>query len=262
MAALTQRIGAEAGKVDILVNDIWGGDQVIDWDAKFWKLDMATVRALADQAIFSHLITARYVAPLMIAARGGLIVEITDGELPGYRGQLLYDFVKASVIRLAYAMAWDLAGTGVTALALTPGFLRSEAILETFGVTEATWRDAVKTNPAFEYSETPRFVGRAVAALAADPKVGRKSGLSICGADLADEYGFDDVDGRRPNFWRDVETWLDGELSADGELAPRARFMGGARYAQIHRSPGRRELATRLADRLGLTHLPPGLAPS
>jgi NAD(P)-dependent dehydrogenase (short-subunit alcohol dehydrogenase family) len=220
--ALSARVRDEAGRLDVLVNDIWGGDALIDWRAKFWTLDIAAVRRLVDQAILSHLITARHLAPMMVEAGRGLIVEITDGELDGYRGQLLYDFVKASVIRLAYAMAWDLTKTGVTALALSPGFLRSEAILDQFGVTEANWRDAVKTNPDFAYSETPRYIGRAVAALAADPEIGRKSGIALAVGDLADEYGFTDVDGSSPAFWRNLEAWLDAEMQGEGDLAPKA----------------------------------------
>ena len=167
--ALAARVKAEDGRLDILVNDIWGGDELIDWGAPFWKQDMAAVRTLVDRAVLSHWITARHFAPMMVEANRGLIVEVTDGEAAGYRSQLLYDFCKASANRLAYAMAWDLARTGVTALALSPGFLRSEAMLERFGVTEATWRDATRDDPDFAFSETPHFVGRAVAALAGRP---------------------------------------------------------------------------------------------
>ena len=176
VAALIARIETERGRLDVLVNDIWGGDPVIDWGAKFWKLDIAAVRALVDQAIMSHLITARHVAPLMVRQGSGLIVEVTDGHHDGYRGQLLYDLVKNTVNRLGYAMAWDLHGTGVTALALSPGFLRSEAVLGHFGVSAANWRDGVARDPFFGESETPFFVGRAVAALAADLQAHRKAG--------------------------------------------------------------------------------------
>jgi len=151
--ALAARIRAEDGRLDVLVNDVWGGDALIDWGAKFWTLDMVKARALADQAILSHLITARHMAPMMVEAGRGLIVEVTDGELSGYRGQLLYDLVKASVNRLAYAMAWDLVGTGVSAVAVSPGFLRSEAVLDQLGVTEANWRDGRRPTPA---SPSPR----------------------------------------------------------------------------------------------------------
>ena len=260
--ALAARIRAEDGRLDVLVNDIWGGDELIDWGAKFWTLEMPTMRALIDQAVFSHLITSRHVAPLMVEAGRGLIVEVTDGELSGYRGQLLYDLVKATVNRLAYAMAWDLRKTGVTALAVSPGFLRSEAMLDRFGVTEANWRDAVKADPSFEQSETPRFIGRAIAALAADPAVGVRSGLALFAADLADEYDFTDFDGRRPRFWRTIETWLDAQIAASGDLDPQARRMMGARYGQIHSTPAHAERARAYAAKLGLEGLGGGLQPA
>jgi NAD(P)-dependent dehydrogenase (short-subunit alcohol dehydrogenase family) len=260
VAALAARVRADEGRLDVLVNDVWGGDDLIDWAAKFWALDIATVRKVMDQAVFSHLITARHLTPLMVEAKRGLIVEITDGEMPGYRGQLLYDLVKSSVIRLAYEMAWDLAGSGVTALALSPGFLRSEAMLDRFGVTEANWRDAVKAHADFRFSETPRFVGRAVAALAGDPKVGAKAGAAYWGGDLAEEYGFDDVDGSRPNFWRNMDAWLDGEL-AKGTLDENAKWIVQARYMQTHLAPSRSEQARRLADKLGWNGLGAGLKP-
>ena len=259
--ALAARVRAEDGRLDVLVNDIWGGDDLIDWRAKFWALDMAAVRTLVDQAILSHLITSRYMAPLMVEKKRGLIVEITDGDLAGYRGQLLQDLVKSSVIRLAYAMAWDLAGTGVTALVVAPGFLRSEAMLERFGVTEANWRDAVKTHPDFEFSETPRYLGRAVAALAADPQVGTKSGLSLFVDALADEYGFTDVDGQSPHFWRNIEAWLDEKIAGDGKLDPQVRWMAAARYGLIHLTPAHAERARTYAARLGLEGLGGGLRP-
>ena len=259
--ALADRLRADEGRLDVLVNDIWGGDELLDWGAKFWTLDMATVRTLVDRAILSHLITARYLAPMMVEAKRGLIVEVTDGELSGYRGQLLYDLVKASVIRLAYGMAWDLAGTGVTALALTPGFLRSEAMLERFGVAEANWRDAVETHWDFQFSETPRFVGRAVAALAADPDVGLRSGLSLCVGELAEAYGFDDIDGARPHFWRHVGAWLDEQAAAGGKLDRNTRWMMSARYAVIHREPAEAARAHRYLEALGLRGLGRGLQP-
>jgi NAD(P)-dependent dehydrogenase (short-subunit alcohol dehydrogenase family) len=259
--ALAARVRADDGRLDVLVNDIWGGDAAIAWGAKFWTLDMSTVRRLVDQAVFSHLITSRHLAPMMVEAKRGLIVEVTDGELSGYRGQLLYDLVKASLIRLAYAMAWDLVGTGVTALAITPGFLRSEAILDGFGVTEGNWRDAVKSDPNFAFSETPRYVGRAIAALAADPQVARRSGLSLSAGELGDEYGFTDTDGRRPSFWRDVEAQLANEIDGDGKLSRQARFMLGARYMSTHLTPAFDAKARALAARLGFDDLPQGLRP-
>jgi NAD(P)-dependent dehydrogenase (short-subunit alcohol dehydrogenase family) len=259
--ALAARIRADEGRLDVLVNDIWGGDELIDWGAKFWTLDLATARAVLDQAVFSHLITARRLAPLMVEAGRGLIVEVTDGELPGYRGQLLYDLVKTSVTRLAYAMAWDLAGTKVTALAVSPGFLRSEAMLERFGVTEANWRDAAKTHRDFGFSETPRYLGRAIAALAADAKVGRKAGLAFFVGDLADEYGFTDLDGSRPHFSRNAEAWIDSEIAAGGELGGDTRFMAVSRYMHTHLTPARAAKARAYGEALGFRGLGGGLRP-
>ncbi|HWA61603.1 MAG TPA: SDR family oxidoreductase [Caulobacteraceae bacterium] len=259
--ALAARVKAEAGRLDILVNDIWGGDDLVAWGRRFWEMDLAEMPTLVERAVFSHVITARHLAPMMVEAGRGLIVEVTDGEHAGYRGQLLYDLVKASVIRLAYARAWDLATTGVTALAITPGFLRSEAMLERFGVTEANWRDGAKTNPDFAFSETPRFVGRAVAALAADPQVRARSGLSLSAAELAREYGFTDLDDRQPDFWRDVDASLEPALASDDPLPPHARHMASARYLQIHATPALAAQAHALADRLGYKNLPAGLRP-
>jgi NAD(P)-dependent dehydrogenase (short-subunit alcohol dehydrogenase family) len=260
--ALAARIRAEDGRLDVLVNDVWGGDSLIDWQAKFWDLDIGGVRALIDQAVVSHLITAKHAAPLMVEARRGLIVEITDGEQAGYRGQLLQDLVKASVVRLAYAMAWDLAETGVTALAISPGFLRSEAILQSFGVSEANWTEGARRDPAFRFSETPRYVGRAIAALAADPDVSRKSGLSLWVSDLAAEYGFTDVDGGQPDFWGNIEAWLDPHVAANGPLNAQAAWMAGARYGLIHRTPEHAERARAYAAKLGFEKLGAGLRPA
>jgi NAD(P)-dependent dehydrogenase (short-subunit alcohol dehydrogenase family) len=258
--ALAARVRADDGRLDILVNDIWGGDGLIGWGQKFWQLDIATVRAVLEQAMMSHLITSRYLAPMMVEAKRGLIVEVTDGEMPGYRGQLLYDLAKSSVNRLAYDMAWDLLGTGVTALAVSPGFLRSEAMLDRFGVTEANWREGAKQDPAFIFSETPRYTGRAVAALATDPDFGAKAGAALFTDDLAQAYGFTDVDGSQPHFWKSIERWLDGEL-AKPVIADGARFIARTRYGHIHLLPSRAEQAQRYRDALGLTVLGAGLQP-
>jgi NAD(P)-dependent dehydrogenase (short-subunit alcohol dehydrogenase family) len=259
VVALIARIEAERGRLDILVNDIWGGDPMVDWSAKFWRLDIGSVRALVDQAILSHLITARHAAPLMLRRSEGLIVEVSDGHHGGYRGHLVYDLVKNTVNRLGYAMAWDLHGTGVTALALCPGFLRSEAVLGHFGVSEANWRDAVAKDPFFAESETPFFVGRAVAALAADPDVRCKAGAVLFAADLAEEYGFTDIDGRRPAFHPMFERVTAGLAAGGGDLDRDERFLVLARYMQIHREPAHAEAARRLAARLGLEDTGPGL---
>ncbi|QSQ27903.1 SDR family NAD(P)-dependent oxidoreductase [Pyxidicoccus parkwayensis] len=198
--ALCERIRREQGRLDVLVNDIWGGEQLTEFGAPFWKQDFAKGRLMFERAVFTHVLTSRHAVPLMVERNQGLIVEVTDGNMFGYRGSLWYDLVKMTVIRLAFAMSRDLRRTKVTALALTPGFLRSEEMLELFGVTEANWRDGAKKEPDFICSESPCFVGRAVAALAADPNVGAKAGRVFASWDLAREYGFTDVDGSQPHW--------------------------------------------------------------
>lgn len=211
--ALFERVRAEQGRLDILVNDIWGGD-VLTESKPFWELDVRRGLLMQERAVHTHIITARYGAPLLIEQRSGLIVEITDGDTPDYRGNLFYDLAKSSVIRLAFAMAEELRPYNVAALALTPGFLRSEAMLEHFGVTEANWRDGAAKDPHFIASETPAFVGRAVAALAADPNIMRKSGGVYSSWGLSDEYGFTDIDGERPHWGRHFAAHVAGERAA------------------------------------------------
>lgn len=203
--ALLERIKGEQGRLDVLVNDIWGGDELTEWGNPFWELSPAKSLQMHERAVHSHIITSRYAVPLMIERRQGLIVEVTDGDNDDYRGNLHYDLAKASVIRLARAMAAELRPHDVTALALTPGFLRSEAMLEHFGVTEANWRDAAQQDTHFIASETPFYVGRAVAALAADPEIMRKSGGLFSSWGLAAEYGFTDIDGSRPDWGKYYE---------------------------------------------------------
>lgn len=198
--ALCERIQAEQGRLDLLVNDVWGGDELTEWGRPFWELSAERGWLMQERAVRSHILTARHAAPLMLARRAGLIVEITDGDTPSYRGNLFYDLAKSAAIRLAYAMAEELRPFGVTALALTPGFLRSEAMLDHFGVTEQNWRAGAEQEPHFIASETPCYVGRAVAALAADPQVARKSGGAFSSWGLAREYGFSDIDGSRPDW--------------------------------------------------------------
>ncbi len=200
VVAVCDRIREEQGRLDILINDVWGGDELIDFGKKFWELSMDKARALLERAVFTHIQTSRYAVPLMFQAERGLIVEVTDGDTFGYRGNFTYDLTKMSVIRLAFNMAQELRKTKITALSVTPGFLRSEFMLDLFGVTEANWRDAVSKEPHFIASETPFYVARAIAALAADPDVRRKAGRVFSSWDLAKEYGFTDVDGNRPDW--------------------------------------------------------------
>ncbi len=202
VAALFTRVRDEQGRLDILVNDVWGGDPLTAWGKPFWEHSLHDGLLMQQRGVHSHLITSHSAAPLMIERGRGLIVEITDGDNFSYRGNLYYDLVKLSVIRLAYAMAEELRPHHITALAVTPGFLRSEAMLEHFGVTEATWQEGAKHDPHFIASETPFFIGRAVAALAADPNVAEKSGKVLSSWALSDEYGFTDIDGRRPHWGR------------------------------------------------------------
>ncbi|CAK4829120.1 unnamed protein product [Aphanomyces euteiches] len=260
VASLAARVRNEAGRVDVLVNSIWGADPMIDWSRRFWEVDLTNIRGYLDQTLITHVITCRHFTPLMIEANRGLIVEVIDGHFAGYRGHILYDMVKASLARLSYGMALELAQTGVTALSLSPGFLRSEAVLEHFGVREDNWREAIAKDPYFAESETPLLVGRAAAALAADPQVRLKAGLIHFASDLAREYGFTDVDGSVPDFPRLFDANVAG-IAATRPLDDEGRYLLWARYCQIHQDPARHELAQQLANALGLEGLGPGLAP-
>ena len=206
---LVARIRSEEGKLNILVNDISESAEY-EFGQTFWNLDLERGFAMFQNAIHTHIITSRFAAPLMIETAkagtvSGLIVEIGDGDSYVYRGHLIFDMVKTTVIRLAFAMARELRRKNVAAIALTPGFLRSEVMLERFGVTEANWRDAVKKNPDYAVSETPLYAGRAVAALAADPDIMKKSGRVFSTWGLSDEYAFVDADGNRPHWGRHFE---------------------------------------------------------
>lgn len=198
--ALFARVAEESKQLDVLVNDIWGGDPLVEWGKKFWEFDLDKLFSMMRTAIETHLITSRYGVPIMVDQGHGLVVELTDGDGFLYRGTVGYDLVKTSIIRLAFGMSEDASEHGVACVALTPGFLRNEAMLEHFGVTEANWKDGAKTDPNFAFSETPRFVGRAIAALAADANVLRKTGRVLSSWGLAREYGFTDVDGSRPDW--------------------------------------------------------------
>ncbi|WP_419248579.1 SDR family oxidoreductase [Streptomyces virginiae] len=199
--ALVARIATEQdGRLDILVNSVWGGDALTDWEHPLWEQDLDQGLRLLRRAVETHVITSRYALPLMVARKSGLVVEVTDGNTARYRGSFFYDMAKSAVIRLAVAQAAELRPHGVTAVSLTPGFLRSEAMLEHFGVTEADWRDGAAEDPNFAHSETPAYLGRAVVALAADPDVIARTGRALATWDLYKEYGFTDADGTQPDF--------------------------------------------------------------
>jgi NAD(P)-dependent dehydrogenase (short-subunit alcohol dehydrogenase family) len=201
--ALVDRVRRDHGHLDVLVNDVWGGDALTEFGKTFWQVNVANGRRMMDQAIWSHILTSHHAVPLMFDRGGrgtGLVVEITDGDFYGYRGNIFYDLVKSTVIRLAFIQARELRKRDMAAVAVTPGFLRSEFMLEHFGVTADTWRDGAKKDPNFIASESPLFVGRGIAALAADPEVKVKSGQVFASWTLANEYGFTDADGSRPDW--------------------------------------------------------------
>ncbi|WP_119299646.1 SDR family oxidoreductase [Dongia deserti] len=216
---LVARIRAEDGRLDILVNDAWGGETLKEWNKPVWAHNLANGLRLLDLGVRTHLITAHFALPLLIERPGGLLVEVTDGtdayNADHYRINPFYDLAKVSVSRMAWAHAKDLAPHGGTAVSVTPGWLRSEMMLEAFGVAEENWRDATQRIPHFAISETPRFVGRAIAALAADPDRARWNGNSLSSGQLAQLYGFTDLDGSRPDAWRYVVEVQDAGKPAD-----------------------------------------------
>jgi NAD(P)-dependent dehydrogenase (short-subunit alcohol dehydrogenase family) len=220
--ALVARLAEQVGALDVLVNDVWGGDDLVEWGKKLWETRLDDGLLLLDRAVKSHVITSFHLAPRL--RQGGLLVEVTDGDAFFYRGHFFYDLVKTTVIRMAFALSEELRDRGVTALAVTPGFLRSEWMLDHLGVTEANWRDAAAKTPSFIASETPLFVGRAVAALAADPGVARKAGRVYASWDLGEEYGLADADGSRPHFLR----WL---REHEPEMAARWKRADDGLYA-------------------------------
>lgn len=216
--ALVERIERERGRLDVLVNDVWGGDPLAEWNKPVWEHSLDKGLRLLRLAVDTHIITSHVALPLLIRRPGGLVVEVTDGTAEfnaRYRGTvgLYYDLAKISTIRLALVQADELKPFGATAVSLTPGWLRSEMMLEGFGVTEETWRDATAKEPGFAISESPRYVGRAVAALAADPDVARWNGESLSSAQLAQVYGFTDVDGSRPDAGRYIADGGPGDVT-------------------------------------------------
>lgn len=217
--ALVARIERDHGRLDVLVNDVWGADMLIEWNVPVWEHSLDKGLRMLRLALDTHLITSHFALPLLIRRPGGLVVEMTDGTAAynrdHYRLSVFYDLVKSAVIRMAWALAEELRPHGATAVALTPGWLRSEAMLDIYKVTEANWRDATRVQPHFVISESPRYVGRAVAHLAADPDVARWSGQSLSSGQLAQVYGFTDLDGSRPDAWRYLVEVQDAGNPAD-----------------------------------------------
>ena len=230
VAALAEHIRAAHGRIDVLVNDIWGAEVLKggppQWNTPIWKLDLQKGLRILRLGIETHLVTSHYLLPLLVAQPGGLLVEVTDGtadyNAQHYRISVFYDLVKQSVNRLAFSQGHELAPHGGTAVAITPGWLRSEMMLANFGVSEANWRDALteregrhQAPPDFALSESPRYVGRAVAALAADPDRSKWNQKSVSSGELARHYGFTDVDGSRPDIWRYTAEVREGGKLAD-----------------------------------------------
>jgi NAD(P)-dependent dehydrogenase (short-subunit alcohol dehydrogenase family) len=231
VARLADRIRSDHGRIDVLVNDIWGAEQLKgpppEWNKPIWQVDLNKGLRILRLGIETHLITSHHLLPLLVAQPGGLLIEMTDGtadyNAQHYRISVYYDLVKQSVNRLAFSQGHELAAHGATAVAITPGWLRSEMMLDAFGVTDATWRDALSERggrpqapPGFALSESPRYVGRAVAAIAADPGRRQWNQRSVSSGDLARHYGFTDVDGSRPEVWRymaDVEAGKQVDIS-------------------------------------------------
>jgi NAD(P)-dependent dehydrogenase (short-subunit alcohol dehydrogenase family) len=218
---LVERIDADHGRLDVLVNDIWGGEALFEWNAPVWEHDLDNGLRLLRLAIDTHIITSHHALPLLVREPGGLVVEVTDGtadyNADHYRIGVFYDLAKTSVTRLAWAQAQELAPHGATAVSLTPGWMRSEQMLENHSVSESNWRDAVARSPHFCISETPRFIGRAVAALAGDPDRARWNGQSLSSGGLAQVYGFTDLDGTRPDCWRYMVEVVEREGATPGD---------------------------------------------
>ncbi|MET0285945.1 MAG: SDR family oxidoreductase [Polyangiales bacterium] len=216
--ALVARIEQEQGALHVLVNDIFGLVEM-EWAKPVWEANLERGLHLLRTAVDTHVITAHHALPLLLKTPGGLVVEVTDGtddyNAENYRVSFFYDLSKGFVSRIAFALAHELRDKNATSVLVTPGWLRSEAMLDAYEVREANWRDVIKKQPHFAISETPSFVGRAVAALASDPDVHRWHGQSLSSGQLAKEYGFTDLDGSRPDAWRYIVEVQDAGKPAD-----------------------------------------------
>jgi NAD(P)-dependent dehydrogenase (short-subunit alcohol dehydrogenase family) len=216
--ALVSRVESDQGRLDILVNNIWGGDHLTGWDAKLWEHDLDAGLRILRLAIDTHIITSHAAIPLLIKEPGGLVIEVTDGDAEfnaDYRGTFFYDLAKVTPHRMALALATELADHQATAVSLSPGWLRSEAMLEHFGVTEDNWRDGTAKDPHFCISETPHYVARAAVALAADPDKARFNGQSLASWDLGPTYGVTDLDGTQPHMLKYHREIIDAGKPAD-----------------------------------------------
>jgi NAD(P)-dependent dehydrogenase (short-subunit alcohol dehydrogenase family) len=225
VSGLVERIDSEQGRLDVLVNDIWGAEHLFEWNTPLWEHDLENGLRLLRLAIDTHLITSHYALPLLVRRPGGLVVEVTDGtaayNADHFRVNLFYDLAKTSVTRIAWGLAQELRSHEGTAVALTPGWMRSEQMLENHRVSESNWRDATERSPHFCISESPRYVGRAVAALAGDAELSRWNGQSLSSGQLAQVYGFTDLDGTRPDCWRYMVEVVEREGAPAGDAGYR-----------------------------------------
>lgn len=250
---LFERVRKDYRRLDVVVNSVGGEDPLLGGWGAFWETDLSRGGDVLRNSVLSHVLTARYAAPLMIAAKRGLIVEVTEGDFLGGSGNILHDLVKSSGKMLAIRMAEELRPHTVAAVAVTPGFLRSESMLDAFGVTEATWRDGGKKDKHFLHSETPLFIGRAIAALAADPEVMRHSGDLTSSWELSREYDVTDSDGSRPDWgdhWKDV--MLEMPALAEG-LTRQSQWLDRVArrlddYLEKSRGKGKKSHSTRKRD--------------
>ncbi len=217
--SLVKRIENEQGKLDVLVNDIWGGEYLAEWNTSVWQQSLEKGFRMLRLAIDTHIITSHYALPLLIKSKNGLVVEMTDGTAEynrkNYRLSMFYDLAKSMNLRMAWSLSRELRQYQCTSVALTPGWMRSEIMLEEYGVGEDNWYDATDQDPHFVMSETPRFVGRAVAALAGDLEHARWNGQALSSGYLSQIYGFTDLDGSQPDFWRYIEEVQDAGKPAD-----------------------------------------------
>ncbi|MDX3855682.1 SDR family oxidoreductase [Streptomyces sp. AK02-01A] len=218
--ALIGRIERDHGRLDVLVNDLWGGEHLVEFGKKMWETELGRGLRMLELGVKSHAITSSVALPLLIRRPGGLVVEVTDGTARSnraFRENYYYDLAKNAPIRMAFTLGEDLKDVGGTAVSITPGFLRSEQMLDHFGVREENWRDAIAESPHFAISESPLLIGRAVAALATDPEKQRWNGRSLSSGQLAHEYGFTDADGSRPDAWRYFEDVANGAKDASAD---------------------------------------------
>jgi NAD(P)-dependent dehydrogenase (short-subunit alcohol dehydrogenase family) len=223
VAELMDLIRVEHGRLDVLVNDIFGGDRYAQWDRPLWEHDLAGGLRMLRMGVDTHIITAHRALPLLLQSDRGLLVEMTDGTAEfnaRYRERVgfFYDLVKANVGRIVVALSHELRESSVTALGVTPGWLRSEAMLQGFGVGEENWRDALGAEPGFAISESPTYVARGVAALAGDQEVAVLAGRVLTARELADRYGHTDADGSRPDGWGYIAAYgIDEQTGKDVE---------------------------------------------